>query len=293
MKIRLILLSCIFIALNSCKKSISLRNLNGNEIGCFGHAGMGSKSIYPANTLQSFQTCLSRGADGTEMDIQVTKDGVLVVFHNDDLSSETKCGGVIRNLNWEDIKNCRINSHLFNDLSIISFDEFMQSTKNPFNYVFTFDCKLTPGDGDDNEYYSTFSSSIVNTIEKFGLQDHVFIENSDPGFLNLIKEKNSSLKVFLLADDFDSSIRIASQYKFYGISISNNNINAKQIKRAHKKQIRITLYGVETNKENYEAITKQPDFIQSDDINYLLKLFGKFNRNSGQIKELLGNISLS
>jgi glycerophosphoryl diester phosphodiesterase len=293
MKTRFIFLSCIFIVLSSCKKNISLKNLNGNEVGCFGHAGMGSKSIYPANTLQSFQTCLSRGADGTEMDIQVTKDGVLVIFHDTDLSTETKCGGVIRDLNWEDIKNCRINSHLFNDLSVISFDEFMQNIENPFSYVFTFDCKLTPGDNDDNEYYANFSSSIVNTIEKYGLQECVFIENSDAGFLNLIKQKNSAIKVFLLAEDFDSSICIAVKNNFYGLSISNSNISANQINIAHKKNMRVTLYGVETDKENYDAITKQPDYIQSDDINYLLKLFGKFKRNSGRLKELFSNLSSS
>src|ERR1700741_3054428 len=92
----------ISVFLFSCKKDPPLTNLNGDKIGCFGHAGMGSRSVYPANTLQSFEACLDKGADGTEMDIQVTKDGVLVIYHNDDLSSATACGGVVRDLNWEE-----------------------------------------------------------------------------------------------------------------------------------------------------------------------------------------------
>lgn len=39
--------------------------------------------------------------------------------------------------------------------------------------------------------------------------------------------------------------------------------------------------GVETEKENYAAVEKCPDFIQTDDINYLLKIFGKYNKGKG------------
>ncbi|MBI3518547.1 MAG: hypothetical protein HY062_04220 [Bacteroidetes bacterium] len=113
---------------------------------------MGSKSVYPANTLLSLETCLNKGADGTEMDIQVTKDGVLVIFHNDDLSSITECGGVIRDLNWSDIETCRLHSLILKNLNVISFEEFIQTIGSPSKYTFTFDCKLTPGTGDDNEY---------------------------------------------------------------------------------------------------------------------------------------------
>lgn len=286
----LIIVSILFI---SCKKDITLNNLNGGKIGCFGHAGMGSKSLYPANTLQSFETCLSRGADGTEMDIQVTRDGVLVIFHNDDLSSVTKCGGIIRDLTWDEISNCRINSVMFNSLDVMSFDEFFQTIDNRYKYTFTFDCKITQGAGSNDEYYKTFSSAIVSTIEKYGLQENVFIENSDPEFLNLIKRQNNQLKVFLLGEDFENDINIAQKNEFYGVSFSNNHISSMQIQDAHSKNIRVTLYGIESNKQNYDAISKQPDYIQTDDLDYVLKLFGKFNRNSGRVAKFINNISLT
>lgn len=130
MNIKFVLLY-VFISLLSCKKNISVNNLNGDKIGCFGHAGMGSRSVYPANTMESFKTCLNNGADGTEMDLQVTRDGVLVIFHNEDLSSVTACGGIIRDLNWSEIDACRINSPVFKHLNVISFEEFIQKIRNP------------------------------------------------------------------------------------------------------------------------------------------------------------------
>lgn len=292
MNVRLIPLIIVSLFFASCKKDITLNNLNGDKIGCFGHAGMGTRSLYPANTLQSFVSCLNRGADGTEMDIQVTKDGVLVIFHNDDLSSVTKCGGIIRDLTWDEISDCRINSVMFNSLDVISFDEFFQSIDNPYTYTFTFDCKITPGSGSNDEYYNTFSSAVVSTIQKYGIQENVFIENSDSEFLNLIKRQNNQLKVFLLGEDFENDILLAEKNEFYGISFSNDHISSEQIQDAHSKNIRVTLYGIESNKQNYDAISKQPDYIQTDDLDYVLKLFGKFNRNSGRVSEFINNIGL-
>lgn len=290
MKFGLIVFSTILFL--SCKKDITLNNLNGNKMGCFGHAGMGTRSFYPANTLQSFETCLNRGADGTEMDIQVTKDGVLVIYHDADLSSVTKCGGIIRDLTWDEISNCRINSVMFNTLEVISFDEFFQTIDNPYKYTFTFDCKITQGSGSNDEYYKVFSSAIVSTIEKHGIQENVFIENSDPEFLNLIKRQNNQLKLFLLGEDFENEIYVAEKNEFYGISFSNDHVSSQQIQDAHSKNIRVTLYGIESKKQNYDAISKQPDYIQTDDLDYVLKLFGKFNRHSGRVSEFVNNLSL-
>jgi len=286
---QLVILTSIFIFLISCKKNISLSNLNGDKIGCFGHAGMGSKSIYPANTLQSFEACLTKGADGTEMDVQVTKDGVLVIFHNDDLSGTTACGGNIRDLNWDEISACRINSLLFKHLDIVSFDEFMQTIDNPFKYTFTFDCKCTPGADNENEYYQRFTNSIIKTIGDYGLEQNIFIENSDPAFLNLLKGLNNNLKLFLITEDYASGIKTAMQNNFYGLSASNELISKDQVSDAHSQNIRITLYGVQTNRQNYDAVEKQPDFIQTDDLDYLLRLFGKLNRK-GNIYAMVHNL---
>lgn len=284
------IVSIVFLCLFSCTKKVSITNLNGDKIGCFGHAGMGSRSVYPANTLESFKTCLDRGADGTEMDLQVTKDGVLVIFHNEDLSSVTECGGVIRDLNWSEIDACRVNSLVFKHLNVISFDEFIQKIKNPHRYTFTFDCKLTGGSGDDGEYYRRFATSIVETALRHGLQRNIFVENSDPDFLNAIKILNKDLRLFLLGADYETDIKTVVQNGFYGLSITNSNISAEQIADAHSKNVRVTLYGVETNKQNYTAVEKQPDFIQTDDLNYLLRIFGKFNPKAKQLTSIFKSI---
>ena len=46
----------------------------------FGHRG--ARGHAPENTMSSFQTALEMGADGIELDVQLTKDGKVMVCHD-------------------------------------------------------------------------------------------------------------------------------------------------------------------------------------------------------------------
>jgi glycerophosphoryl diester phosphodiesterase len=63
-----------------------------------GHRGSGSNKItteFLENTLSSFQAAYKRGADLVEFDVQMTEDGVLVIFHDlAGLVSDAPIGGV-------------------------------------------------------------------------------------------------------------------------------------------------------------------------------------------------------
>ena len=53
----------------------------------FGHRGYSGK--YPENTLLAFQKAIEAGADGIELDVQFSKDGKLVVIHDETLDRTT------------------------------------------------------------------------------------------------------------------------------------------------------------------------------------------------------------
>ena len=46
----------------------------------FAHRGFSGK--YPENTMLAFKKALEAGADGIELDVQMTKDGQVVVIHD-------------------------------------------------------------------------------------------------------------------------------------------------------------------------------------------------------------------
>ncbi len=61
----------------------------------------------PENSMAAFRAALNRGY-GIEIDLHLTKDGHLVVFHDDTL--ERMCGrpDVIEHLTYKELKSCRL-----------------------------------------------------------------------------------------------------------------------------------------------------------------------------------------
>lgn len=53
---------------------------------CLVHDRMNVKSLYPINSMESLINTLETNADGTEFDVQMTKDSVLVLFRDGDLN---------------------------------------------------------------------------------------------------------------------------------------------------------------------------------------------------------------
>jgi glycerophosphoryl diester phosphodiesterase len=268
----LILLSCLIITLSCSKENFDVANLNGNEISAFGHGGMGTRSTYPINTYESLMKCLNFGSDGTELDIQMTKDSVLIAFHDIDLSESTNISGLVNSLNWSEIKNAHYTDPLYTSYSIISLDQFFSNVINLHEYDFTFDCKINSGNDDPIIYNTKYTNAISQIINKFNLTKNVYIESQSEDFLRLLQQKNSNYKLFIYPNSFNSGLEIATRMNLFGITISTDIVNKKQIEIAHNNNLFVAIWGISSKGANSDGIKKNPDFIQSDKIKNLVDL---------------------
>jgi glycerophosphoryl diester phosphodiesterase len=62
----------------------------------------------PENTLRAFARALELGADGIELDVQVTRDGVAVVFHDSTLKRLTGARGRLADRTWSELLKLRV-----------------------------------------------------------------------------------------------------------------------------------------------------------------------------------------
>lgn len=64
----------------------------------------GGDGMYPENTLLAYEKTMAMGADVVDVDLQLTKDKVLVAFHDDSMKRTTNGTGSIRALTLADVK---------------------------------------------------------------------------------------------------------------------------------------------------------------------------------------------
>lgn len=67
-----------------------------------GHRG--AAGLAPENTFAGFDIALGMGVDGIETDVQRTKDGKLVLFHDDLLDRTTNGTGVLQEMLWQELQ---------------------------------------------------------------------------------------------------------------------------------------------------------------------------------------------
>lgn len=67
----------------------------------------GSSELAHENTLEAFRATFEMGGDGNEFDIRITKDGVLVVFHDDMLDHLLDAYGDVSEYTWAELQSFR------------------------------------------------------------------------------------------------------------------------------------------------------------------------------------------
>ena len=268
--IEIFILLILFISCN--KEEFSVRNLNGNKIIILGHGGMGIEQTYPMDTYESILKCINTGADGTEIDVQLTKDSVLIAYHSKDFSDNTNLKGLVNDLNWNDIKNGYYTITPYLNYSIISLEELFSNIHNIHNYKFTFDCKLHTNSINTVAFQDSYINAISDIIDKYNLQDNVYIESHNIDFLKKLQEINTDFKLFIYPSSFEKGLELAIDNDLFGITISTDDISKEQIETAHINNLYVAVWNTNSKNKNIEAVKKNPDFIQTDRVEHLIKI---------------------
>lgn len=67
-------------------------------------AHRGSKGTHPENTLAAFKEAIRVGSDGIELDVQLSKDGQLIIIHDETLDRTTNGHGAVGALTLAELK---------------------------------------------------------------------------------------------------------------------------------------------------------------------------------------------
>lgn len=68
----------------------------------------GATRFAPENTLEAFAAAMDNGADGVEIDIRRSKDGMLYLMHDGTLDRTTTCAGKASERTYYEIASCRV-----------------------------------------------------------------------------------------------------------------------------------------------------------------------------------------
>ncbi len=89
------------------------------------YAHRGASEYTPENTLLSFNLGIYMGANGIETDVQLTKDGIAVLFHDDTLERVANHVGSVKDYTYEELQKFLAAKNGFQDI-IPRLDDFLR-----------------------------------------------------------------------------------------------------------------------------------------------------------------------
>ena len=144
-----------------------------------GHKG--AAGYAPENTLSSFRMAIELGCDRAELDVQKTKDGQAVVFHDTDVSNLTNGNGLIHEMTLAELKKLDCGQ----GEKIPALEEVIEICKNKINLQIELKADGTP--------------ELVNDlILRNNIQSTTVITSFRVDLLKEMKQLNSNLQIGLL-----------------------------------------------------------------------------------------------
>jgi|SRR5690554_580318 len=255
----------------SCRKNdFDINNLNNNKVSAIGHAGMGIGHTYPMNSLESILNALNLGADGTEIDVQMTKDGILVAFHDFNLEESTNLSGHIYEKTWEELEGARFSYAHYGDYQLIRLDDVFNAIPDQDEYTYFLDFKnFNPNK--DSVYFETLNNAIIEVVDKYNLIENTYVEFKSEILIKELIEVRPDIKQFIYTN-YDYALSLAEQYNLHGITVAVDKLTHERVELAHSKNIMVATFNTHSHQRNITAVEHNVDFIQTDRLKHLLKI---------------------
>lgn len=268
-------LLCALACLPACQSTevLSTHNLLQGQIltvvhGCGGFETL--RNTTPPNTLAAARHSLQAGADAIEMDVQLSADGELIVFHDGDLAKNTTCTGCIGLQDAADLRNCRYrtrNGSLDGEYRLPTLDSMFTmvadlggSAQLFLNTKHDSNC---PGGNPD---HSRFAEALVACIRRHDYTGRVIVESLDANFLLAVRAVAPDLRLLLDDEDYDRGMAVVREHQFIGLAISNGQVSEAQVREAHSEGYWLGIWGVKVQADTRRAVKKGPEFIMTDDL---------------------------
>ena len=207
-----------------------------------GHRG--APSIKLENTLDSFKAALSHNVDGIELDIQLTSDGKIIVYHDFKILDTNNSACLISSLSFDEIQT------LCTNLKIPTLKDVCDIF--PKHKILNIEIKSQALDN------SVIIQKTLSLIQQYNFIDNVIISSFNPFVLLSIKKKAPNIRLGLLWTGNNSEGWFVTHYSYsqikpYSFHANIDYLDSNLVQWALENNLQIFVYTVNTKADLEKA----------------------------------------
>lgn len=147
-------------------------------------AHRGASGYAPENTLEAFVLAVSQKADGIELDVQLTRDGVPVVIHDETIDRVTSKTGYVKDYTLKELKKLTVMEKRFPaypSSKIPTLEEVLNAVKASGIWV---NIELKTG----IYWYPEIEQKVARIVQKCGMEQRVIYSSFNHYSIQKIKQ---------------------------------------------------------------------------------------------------------
>ena len=249
------------------KKILTTAGLKADKFILLTHRGYGKRGKIAENSMAGFKASTKLGFSGHELDVRLSKDNIVMIFHGPDLSSTTDGKGFIENKTYDEIAKFNCSHYLENSKKAIPIPTFDEYLKIFGNKLFT-NVELK------REWYNIrpgLEYQAVKLIRKYNCEKNVILSSFNLLSIYRLRKQFPDILVGLLIDKQRiASVWIPLAIKFLkpdSIHIHKEMASDQWINYIKKQNCGIAIWGV-NDKEQFKKFVKSGvDILITDNMN--------------------------
>lgn len=231
-------------------------------------AHRGFSGQYTENTMTAFEKAYEAGADGIELDVRLTKDGEVVIFHDAKIDRMTEGKGAVSDYTLEELQTHPIITHplqkAIKQAVIPTLSEYLEWAKDkPL---------MTNIELKSIKKNYRLELRVAEAIQVYKMEEQVIISSFLENSLIRMKILAPRAKTGLLLSKYnESTIQMARELKFNYVHLKAINLTEEIIESAHAHGLGINTWTVNELKDLEKAnglglngiITDYPDRLRT------------------------------
>jgi glycerophosphoryl diester phosphodiesterase len=207
-------------------------------------AHRGFSGNYPENTIPAFKAALNLGVQGLEFDVHLTKDGEVVVIHDDTVDRTTNGSGRVADLTLRELKSLDAGSWFhprFRNTQIPSLTEVLELISIHPNPV-EINIEIKPG---GTKGYPGIEDRLWQMVCAYGLERRTLFSSFDHAYLERLKRAHPAARTGVLyVERLVEPWRYARFLHAEALHPSLQALDKKTVLEAHLNGIAVHVYTV-------------------------------------------------
>lgn len=221
-------------------------------------AHRGASADAPENTLEAFELAVKQGADGIELDVQMTGDGKLVVAHDETIDRVSNGSGRIIDYTLKELKQLCFNKTRpeYGKTRIPTLKEVYELVKPT---GLTVNVELKTG----IVLYPGLEEKVLKLTEKMGMEERVLYSSFCHKSLKELKKRDPQVRVGILYSDGWLNVpQYAVKLGAEALHPASYFLQSpKLLKKAHERGLKVHVWTVNEREEMERLIRAGADAI--------------------------------